>query len=563
MSLTNAGLTNIGLGAGYTTNFRVQYESTLPGQANIIDNANALLAVLENEFTVTTEWFGTPANKFGTNNRQIVNLNQPDNSGASHNGVNPINMDAQGGNSNAADAAGRVRTIFINEWVEILMDLTNGRWKGGDSSGEGLSQFCGITRYPVGHYSYYPGSFVTTWLNTSPRPNWVDKTEGTDKDQTSYSCALAFLFYLSSELNYTPQQIIAAGITSTTDTLEGLYQVLTGNSNGWTSFINLVNTYYPATSTPYSFVGDDLFPVSKLSTFWAPNQVTCGYSDSTAQIFLDRPAQAEVVVTLTSSDPSVLSVPSPLTLPHGASSAPVRVTAAAIAGPFAPKFVTVTGSYAGGSVQMVAEVVPPKIASLTLSSNSVIAGTNVTATVNLDRPSLLGDVLVDVVSGTGFATVTTPVVIPLNASSATFKVVVPAVLFPFPTAHATINASYSGSFATATLTINPSVVAGILSTLTIFPTTVNGGVGSEGTVTLEAPVPTATQVALSATGGGPLPVGSASNFAVVPASVTVPAGQTVAKFTVTTKPHPNTPGAVTATIVATAVVSKFAMLTIN
>jgi hypothetical protein len=32
---------------------------------------------------------------------------------------------------------------------------------------------------------------------------------------------------------------------------------------------------------------------------------------------------------------------------------------------------------------------------------------------------------------------------------------------------------------------------------------------------------------------------------------------------VTTKPHPNTPGAVTATIVATAVVSKFAMLTIN
>src|SRR6516162_2645456 len=44
---------------GQTTNFQVQYEDTLPNQANVIANANALLAVVENEFSVTTGWFNT------------------------------------------------------------------------------------------------------------------------------------------------------------------------------------------------------------------------------------------------------------------------------------------------------------------------------------------------------------------------------------------------------------------------------------------------------------------------------------------------------------------------
>jgi hypothetical protein len=74
MSLTSAQLTNNGL----TTNFQVQYEDSLPDQANVIANANALLTVVENEFNVTTGWFGTPGGKFGTSKRQVVNLNLPD-----------------------------------------------------------------------------------------------------------------------------------------------------------------------------------------------------------------------------------------------------------------------------------------------------------------------------------------------------------------------------------------------------------------------------------------------------------------------------------------------------
>ncbi len=216
MALTSSGLTDIGQGAGFTTNFQVRYESTLSNQANVIANANALLAVIENEFTVTTAWFATPGGKFGTGQRQVVNLNQADGSGAGNSGYgSAINLDAQSGNSNATDAAGRVEMLFMNEWVEILMSLSGGKWNAGDSSGEGLSQYCGIVRFQTGHYSYYNAGdnrlFVETWLDTHPRQDWVTSTKGTDGDFPSFGCALAFIYYLNTQLDFTINQILAAG----------------------------------------------------------------------------------------------------------------------------------------------------------------------------------------------------------------------------------------------------------------------------------------------------------------------------------------------------------------
>src|SRR5438445_599296 len=110
MALTSNLLT----GAGLTTNFRVQYEATLPNQANVIANANALLTVVENEFNVTTGpgWFNTPSGKFGTGNRQVLNLNLT--GGGNNSGYgSAINMDA-------TTTAASVEMVFMNEWVEIL-----------------------------------------------------------------------------------------------------------------------------------------------------------------------------------------------------------------------------------------------------------------------------------------------------------------------------------------------------------------------------------------------------------------------------------------------------------
>ena len=90
------------------------------------------------------------------------------------------------------------------EWSEILMSLSNGKWNAGNSSGEGLSQFCSILRFQTGHYEYY-GSWVDSWLNgvaSSPnaaRSDWVNQTftgSGSvhgDGDSVSFGCCARVL----------------------------------------------------------------------------------------------------------------------------------------------------------------------------------------------------------------------------------------------------------------------------------------------------------------------------------------------------------------------------------
>jgi len=264
MALTNNGLTDIGQGKGFTTNFQVQYESTLPNQATVIANANALLAVIENEFTVTTGWFNTPSGKFGTGNRQVVNLNLT--GGGSNSGYgSAIKVDAT---TNAES----VTMVFMNEWVEILMSLSGGKWNAADSSGEGLSQYCGIVRFQTGHYNYYT-SWVDQWLNQHPRQDWVNTTKATDKDAISFGCALAFLYYLNVQLNFSINQILAAGASN----LATVYRTLTGDSGDpFPFFAGLLENVFPSSATASipGPVTDNPFPLGELS-FWA-NKDTFG-----------------------------------------------------------------------------------------------------------------------------------------------------------------------------------------------------------------------------------------------------------------------------------------------
>jgi hypothetical protein len=150
-----------------------------------------------------------------------------------------------------------------------------------------------------------------------------------------------------------------------------------------------------------------------------------------------------------------------------------------------------------------------------------------------------------------------------------FVITTPNIAVPFKTAQASIFATYSGSSASATLTVKSRVVAGILNSLTLFPTSVIIGGTSRGTVTLVAAVPTPTVVGLAALGavstpGGNLPLpGNASQYATVPASITIPAGQTTGLFTVSTHGAiaPGTSPSVR--IMADAVQPKYAALTIT
>lgn len=254
-----------GLGRGITPNFEIWYDDSLPNQTRVIANANALIAAVETEFTVTTGWFNTPAGKFGASHRQRVLLNRGGGSGANNSGYgNDINLDSLGtGGATAAVAAEQVKMVWMNEWVEILMSLTNGKWNAGDSSGEALSQYCGIVRFQQGHYAYY-GSWVAAWLNTAGRPDWVTSTEGTDGNAVSFGCALAFLYYLNTQLGFSIDEIIAAYDTNLMKT----YNALTGDpGNPFPFFASLLERAYPSSSTASipGPVSDDPFPIAALS----------------------------------------------------------------------------------------------------------------------------------------------------------------------------------------------------------------------------------------------------------------------------------------------------------
>jgi hypothetical protein len=539
-----------------------------------VNRAHGLLASCEEDFALMKSWFGGIDLPF--NYPMPVQI-QTGSGGASWQDPAPISVDfgaiptivLQPGNGKPVAL---LRYLLVSEVTEMFMLAQNRGWfypenffHGGDegSKGEGLSRFLG-TQFLVENSLLGdvppPGFSVTPlWLNSNPRQNFVDVNPDDNNPDATTGCTTLFIYYLFSQLGYSINNIVAAA----SYTLAGVYENLTGRSDAWTSFINLVNSHYPPIFT-YNPPGDDIFPVSEISSLWAPNQVTCGYSDATSRIFLDRAAVGQVNVLLTSEDPSVVTVPPVVTVPSGFMSAPVTVNAVAISGPFAPKFVQVNASYAGKTISMTVEVVPPAVESLTISPESVVCGNAAIGTVTLNAPSLLGPVVVELVSAApGFATVPSQVTIPQNSlTSPPFVINTPDIQIPFVPAHADIGASYADSSASATLTVTPSFVAGVLDSLSIFPSTVTGGSSSNGVVRLYQAVPTDTVVGLAALPSG-VHFGGSSQVASVPATITIPAGSTTGGFEITTKHlEPQSP-AVAVTIVAAAAGVKYALLTVE
>ena len=121
-----------------------------------------------------------------------------------------------------------------------------------------------------------------------------------------------------------------------------------------------------------------------------------------------------------------------------------------------------------------------------------------------------------------------------------FPITTPNIAIAFKTAICSIYATYSGSSASAVLSVASRVIAPIMNTLTINPTMVSTGQVSRGTVTLVQAVPMAAVISLAATDpavgpGGTLPLpGTPSSYASVPPSITIPAGQVSGIFTIST-----------------------------
>jgi hypothetical protein len=574
MALTNAGLLN----NGQTAHCAIVYDSAIP---NGLALASGLQAGCEQDFALMKGWFGGielifpyPILLVIANASGGGSWSDPSDFQREFHLFIPIII------LNALNPAGFgpagqtvfLRFLLVAEMTEMFMASKQNGWfentslfSGADegSKGEGLSRFLAsqfLLANGLGKIAPPSFTLASQWLN-SPRADFVNNNPDDNNADPTNGCTTLFLWYLFDQLRFDPHSIVAAGSA----TLAGVYQNLTGRSDAFGAFSGLVNSHFPPGFT-YNPAGDSIFPVPELAQFFAPNQITTGYSGSTL-IFIDRSALAEVNIALISDDPTLVQVPATVTVPIGATATAVTISSTAIPIPFSPRTVNVHASYAGRVLTIGVEVVPPRVVAVSLAPDTVTSGGTATGTVVLNRPSLLGDVVVDLVCGApGFATVPTQVTVPQNQDSASFPITTRSILIPFNPAHATIVASYVGSSAQAVLTVNPQVIAGILDSLTLFPNVVTAGLPSQGTVTLAAAVPTSTLIGLAASDlpGLPGPPAGGSSVASVPATITIPAGQTTGSFTISTNAASVPLGSHRGVqILAAAVTVKFALLKVT
>ena len=370
MGLSAVGLAN----GGGTEHFSIGYDDSLPADQGL-DIALQVLAVCEDDYAMMVDWFG--GQQLAFNYPIYVNI-MGGNNGGSWQAPRPIDIPL-GFNATATIQAGPgaganvVRFLMVGEITEMLMMSQNGGWweaqdeftRGNEGSkGEALSRFLAYqfklangdanVRYPTYEVVYQwlnsAGSLQTPPVAGVPgRPNYVDSNADDFQPDVVTGCTTAFVHYLWGQLDFSPKRIIAAG----SGTLGGVYTNLTGRTDGWASFIGLVDQYYPA-ATAYDVPGDELFPVAGLSSLEG-GSVFAG-SPTTALLSLNNHARADIVVALTSDNPALVAAPPSVTMTPGDWSVQIPLTVAAVTGP--AQLTTIHAGYAGQTLSAAVEVLP-------------------------------------------------------------------------------------------------------------------------------------------------------------------------------------------------------------
>lgn len=252
-----------------------------------------------------------------------------------------------------------------------------------------------------------------------------------------------------------------------------------------------------------------------------------GGTSSTGTVTLSGAAVADTVVSLSNSN-GAATVPANVTVNAGNTTATFTVTTVPVA---ANTTGAITGSLNAITKSANLTVKGAALASLSITPANVIGGALATGTINLTTASPV-DTVVALSSGDPAAAVPVNVVVAAGATSATFPVTTSAVAV-------TTTVTVTATFGAVTKSDNMTVKAAALASLSLSPTSVIGGAGIAGTVTLNGTAAVDTTVTLS----------SANPAVNVPASVLVPAGASSATFSATTSAvGANTTGAVTASL---------------
>ncbi len=242
-----------------------------------------------------------------------------------------------------------------------------------------------------------------------------------------------------------------------------------------------------------------------------------GGDSATGSVTVSGPAPTGgLTVALSSSKPGLVSVPVGVTVAAGATKATFTFTTSATA-TVTPVVLTATR---GAAVTANLDVRPPDITSFNITPLRAPGGQNRTGTVVISTGAPAGG-LVLAISNDNTALVSNPasVMFAAGATTASFLITTKAV-----SANTSVNVymSFNNSSTGTNLILTPPD----LSSVTVAPVRVKGGLNSIGTVTISDP---------AATGGAVVTLSSDNAASTVPASVTVPSGAKTATFTVTTR----------------------------
>lgn len=238
-----------------------------------------------------------------------------------------------------------------------------------------------------------------------------------------------------------------------------------------------------------------------------------GGETATGQIYVGATLRESLTFELT-SDSDLASVPATVTIPAGsrratitvatqpvASTQPVRISATALGKTFSGRF-----------------FVRPEAAVASASIPGPVYGKgSYPVTIRLKRPATAGGTLVRLRSSSSVIRLPESIMIPEGRTSFTVEARTSDII---PTATVTITAETAANSVSKVVTVRPNVIA----SLALSTQSVKGGISVTATVSMSGVVREDTKIALT----------SSSASAMVPASVTVRAGEKTATFTVST-----------------------------
>jgi len=291
----------------------------------------------------------------------------------------------------------------------------------------------------------------------------------------------------------------------------------TSSSVGATIVASYNGTTYGASFT--------VLPVAVSGVTFYPSSVTSG-SSASFTVYLTGPAPAGGSVTLTSSNPSILQVPSSVALTAGATSVTVVGTTSGVT---TSTNVSVTAAYNGSSSQGTLSLSPAPVItvnSISFSPNELTGGTSSSATVFLTGPAPASGATVSLISTSALVQVPQNITVPAAAWSYTFDV---PTLSVSSSIQATVTAQYGGASQSTTINLDPPNP--FLQSISFSPNPVTSGTTITGTVTLTTAVPqngNNNPAFISLTSNG------SYSEASLPYQVLIPVGSSSATFNVST-----------------------------